>query len=124
MALKSDLMMRIGLKIVEKSMQLESKNSEAKNLKFANLGNHTKAQMASFEPNLEVIKYISLPCLIIHGKENPIFPIDHAKKLTRHIKNSKLLILIDMGYALNPYFFDNILDEIVTHINISKKTLC
>ncbi len=105
-------------------MQRESKNPEAKNLKFANLGNHTKAQMASVEPNLEVIKYISAPCLIIHGTEDPIFPIDHAKSLARHIKNSKLRILKDMGHALNPYFFDKIIDEILTHINQSQKTLC
>src|SRR3990167_627034 len=80
------------VKLVEKAMERESKNPAAKDLKFANLGNHSKAQMASAEPNLKVIKNISVPCLIIHGKEDPIFPVDHAEALAENIKNSKLVL--------------------------------
>ena len=104
-------------KLIESAMERESKNPEAKDLKFANLGNHTKAQMASTEPNLNVIKDISVPCLIIHGKEDPIFPVSHAEALAENIKKSKLVLVNDMGHALNPNYFDEIIKEIVVHVD-------
>ena len=89
---------------------------EAKDLKFANLGNHTKAQMGSAEPNLNVIKDISVPCLIIHGKDDPIFPVSHPQALADNIKNSKLVLINYMGHALNPHYFDEIVKMIVAHV--------
>lgn len=103
-------------KLIERAMAREAENPEAKDLKFANLGNHSKAQMASPEPNLNVIKQITLPCLIIHGKEDPIFPVAHAKVLAENIKNSQLMVIDDMGHALNPHYFDEIIERIVSHI--------
>lgn len=104
-------------KLIEKAMERESQNPEAKDLKFANAGNHAKAQMASSEPNSVFIKNISVPCLIIHGKEDPIFPVNHAQALADAIKNSKLVLIPDMGHALNPDYFDEIIKEIVLHVD-------
>lgn len=102
--------------LVRKAMHRESLNPEARNLKFANLGNHTKAQMASSQPNLEIVKNIKTPCLIIHGAEDPIFPPEHAQALSENIQGSRLALIQDMGHALNPVYFEKIIKEIVNHI--------
>lgn len=105
------------LALVEKAMIREARNIEACDLKFANLGNHSKAQMASPEPNLLVMDKIMVPCLIIHGKEDPIFPVDHAQFLAENIENSRLVLIDKMGHALNPVFFNQIIDELLLHFN-------
>ncbi|KTC68321.1 alpha/beta hydrolase [Legionella birminghamensis] len=102
--------------LLGETMKREAANPTARDLKFANLGNHSKAQMASPEPNLEVIRKIDCPCLIIHGEEDPIFPVEHAKALEDGIRNSRFHLIKTMGHALNPCFFEEMISAIHGHL--------
>jgi pimeloyl-ACP methyl ester carboxylesterase len=79
--------------------------------------NHRQACLASPEDRAPLLKQVHVPILIIHGTEDPIFPLEHGKTLENIIPNSKLLVIENMGHALNPLFQDTIINAIVTHIN-------
>ena len=106
------------LHMIENAMTREESNPDARNVKFANHSNHSKAQIATTEPNLNTLKLISTPTLVIHGTEDPIFPPAHAKAVANSVINGKLLLIDKMGHALNPIFFDQIIDAIIDHTNI------
>jgi pimeloyl-ACP methyl ester carboxylesterase len=99
----------------EKALQRQELNPDAKSLKFANHGNHSKAQMATSEPSLKTLPLIRVPTLVIHGVEDPIFPPAHAEKMAELIPDAKLLIIKQMGHALNPIFFNKITQAIIDH---------
>lgn len=105
--------------LIERSMVREEQNPTAKNLKFANHGNHSKAQMATKEPNLDTLKLIQVPTLVIHGSEDPIFPPAHAQAVAENVKNGRLMLIENMGHALNPDFFEQIIDAIVGHTTLA-----
>lgn len=103
------------LDLIEAAMTREEANDEAKHLQFANHSNHSKAQMATKEPNLETLKLITVPTLVIHGTEDPIFPPAHARAVSEVVPDAEILLIEKMGHALNPVFFDRIIDTIVEH---------
>lgn len=78
--------------------------------------NHASAMQASFEPHRKAADLIKAPTLIIHGTEDPVFPIDHAQALSTAISGSKLAILNDMGHNLNTHFFEEISLLIQAHV--------
>ena len=106
-------------RITEEAMTREEANPEAKNLKFANHGNHSKAQMATSEPNLSTLKLIKVPTLVIHGSEDPIFLPKHAEAIAELVPKAKLLLIEGMGHALNPSYFKEITGAIIEHIQQS-----
>lgn len=51
---------------------------------------------------------INIPTLIIHGAADPILPISHGRAIADSIKNSKFIIIDDMGHMLRPEFLREI----------------
>lgn len=79
--------------------------------------NHALAMLASFEEHKKAPRMIKAPTLIIHGKEDPVFGIDHAHSLSKEIHGSQLIIIDDMGHNLNTKFFEQIISLIRSHAN-------
>lgn len=48
------------------------------------------------------LKEISVPALIVHGSEDPFFPVEHGKALSQEIPNASLLVIKGMGHANIP----------------------
>lgn len=74
--------------------------------------NHAKAMKESFEEHAKAPSLIKAQTLIIQGKEDPVFGIDHGEALKAQIKNSELVIWEDFGHALCPQNFDRIIHKI------------
>lgn len=74
--------------------------------------NHSKAMKASYELHRHAPYLIDVPTLIIHGKKDPIFGIDHAKDLNSKIKSSNLIIWDDFAHAISPKNFTQIINAI------------
>jgi pimeloyl-ACP methyl ester carboxylesterase len=74
-------------------MARQELNPEATDLKFANHGNHSKAQMATTDLVVDKLKSISAPTLVIHGYEDPIFLPKHAEEISKAIPHIKLVII-------------------------------
>lgn len=49
---------------------------------------------------LEKLSRISIPTLVIHGRNDPLIPAEHSIKLARTIPHANLRILDDMGHDL------------------------
>lgn len=62
--------------------------------------NHGLA-VTNSKDRLELIKNIQLPTLIIHGENDPCFPIEHGRYLNKNIPNSKLETVKDMGHMFS-----------------------
>jgi len=78
--------------------------------------NHAQAMKASYEEHKNAPGLIKAPTLIIHGKEDPVFGVDHAYSLKQAISKSQLTIIDDMGHNLNTRFFGQIIFLLKGHI--------
>lgn len=67
------------------------KNPESSN-------NHYRAIMTSYEVHAAAPRHISVPTHIVHGDEDPIFPLEHGKALHAAIVNSTFSIIPGLGH--------------------------
>lgn len=79
--------------------------------------NHGKACFATPEDRTMLLKKVDIPTLIIHGSEDPMLPIAHGRALLDTIPKSELLIIENMGHALNEIFHDEITSAITNFIH-------
>lgn len=74
--------------------------------------NHALATNSS-QDRLELIKKVSKPTLVIHGKHDPCLPLEHGKYLSANIPNSSFVIL-DMGHSFQWSWDAEVANEIIT----------
>ncbi len=72
---------------------------------IANASNHARAQAATPELTADELAGLTLPLLNIHGGGDPIFPPQHARWAAQIVPGARLLLIADMGHALDPAFF-------------------
>lgn len=72
--------------------------------------------MISDKPRTEQLKKLKVPCLIIHGDYDPVFPVEHGKHLAACITNSHLEIIKNMGHGLPDFACKLISDLIVKYL--------
>jgi len=89
--------------------------------KVANHGNHARAQAASPTIPHHELASIAAPTLIIHGADDPIFPPAHAEAAAGTIAGARLLMIADMGHALDPAFFEPVAEAILAHTGTAEK---
>lgn len=51
------------------------------------------------DPWRDKLAKITVPTLVVHGSEDPFFPVEHGKALAQEIPNARLLIVDGMGHA-------------------------
>jgi pimeloyl-ACP methyl ester carboxylesterase len=73
---------------------------------MANNSNNTRAQMATEPLRAEDLMNLAMRVLLIHGSEDPIFPIAHARWAAGLIPGAQLAEIVRMGHALDPAFFE------------------
>lgn len=61
--------------------------------------------MISFCDTLALLDSIATPTLLLHGSDDPIFPVGHAQWAAATIPGSTLRVIDGMGHALDPAFF-------------------
>lgn len=81
---------------------------------MANHSNHSRAQAATRSLTANDLARLSTQCLLIHGECDPIFPIEHAHWAKSHIKDAELLVIPDMGHALDAVFIPRITERVGT----------
>lgn len=64
------------------------------------------------EPWADRLSEISAPTLVIHGDEDPLFPIEHGKSLAAMIPGAELLTLPRVGHELPPRAWDAVIHAI------------
>ena len=58
---------------------------------------------------------ITGPTLVIHGTDDPLFPLEHGAALASEIPAAQLLPLEGAGHGLDPADWETITDAILTH---------
>lgn len=73
--------------------------------------NHALATAASPD-RLELVRGISMPALVIHGKYDPCLPLAHGVYLSEEIPNAVLSVL-DMGHSFQWSWDNEIADKVI-----------
>jgi pimeloyl-ACP methyl ester carboxylesterase len=64
----------------------------------------------------QALKSVTAPTLVIHGSEDPIFPVEHGKATAEAISGAELLIIEGMGHGFsNPEVWPRLVDAIAAH---------
>jgi pimeloyl-ACP methyl ester carboxylesterase len=59
---------------------------------------------------------IMAPTLVIHGDDDPLFPLEHGRALAREIPNAELLVLEGIGHEYPPpWTWDEVVPAILRH---------
>ena len=78
---------------------------------------HAKSMKASFKLHKQAIQHINTSTLILQGQLDPVFPPDHGDALHKNIKGSTLKPMADMGHAISPRMFDQVIEKIDTFLS-------
>jgi pimeloyl-ACP methyl ester carboxylesterase len=100
---------------LQKKMRLR-----ARDLKSAY--NHVFALLISDLKFDHQLKSLSIPTLVIHGKQDPCLPLAHGQSLSRLIEGSQLEIVEEMGHFLAPELSEKISYLICHHVDQYKKS--
>ncbi|WP_420422435.1 alpha/beta fold hydrolase [Simkania sp.] len=76
------------------------------------LANHIKANMLSEELIRKAFCHLEAPVVIFHGTVDPIFPVDHGQALADEIRDSKLLLIPNMGHGIHETLYPLYIEEI------------
>jgi pimeloyl-ACP methyl ester carboxylesterase len=58
---------------------------------------------------------IAAPTLVVHGEQDPVFPLGHAQALQGEIPGAELLILEQAGHELPPQVWDVFVPALIRH---------
>lgn len=61
----------------------------------------------------EFTRRINVPTTVIHGNTDPLVPLEAGLHVHRNIQNARLLVIENMGHALQPPFYQEILSAIL-----------
>lgn len=111
--LRNNKQYKIDVKDIAQKMKYDMRKRKGFNMRVAK--QHTKAIELSGSRYDELCN-ISIPTLVIHGKQDPLVKFEHAKKYAPMIPNAKTLYLNNMGHdlplELNNEITESILDLI------------
>ena len=52
--------------------------------------------------------------LVVHGTEDPLFPLPHGEALARELPNAELLTVEEMGHELPSHTWDQVVPAILS----------
>ena len=58
---------------------------------------------------------ITAPTLVLHGTEDPLFPLPHGEMLAREIPNARLVPMNGAGHELPRAVWDEVIPELIKH---------
>ena len=71
--------------------------------------------VAEGEVSRRRLSSIAVPTLVIHGTEDPMFPLAHGEALAREIHGARLVTLDGAGHGVDQADWDPIARAIVAH---------
>jgi pimeloyl-ACP methyl ester carboxylesterase len=66
---------------------------------------------------------LTVPTLVIHGREDPLHPLEHGQALAREIPGAALLALESTGHELPPAVWDLVIPAIVERTKTEVRTV-
>lgn len=78
-------------------------------------GNHLRA-LDRTPPLTARIGAIRVPTLVVHGRQDNVFPVEHGRALCRAIANARLVELDDMGHIFPPQWCSDVHALVLEHL--------
>jgi pimeloyl-ACP methyl ester carboxylesterase len=63
----------------------------------------------------EPLSTIAVPTVVIHGTQDPMFPLEHGEALAREIPGARLLTLEETGHGVERADWETIARAILAH---------
>jgi pimeloyl-ACP methyl ester carboxylesterase len=82
--------------------------------------NHYLVESAS-EPT-RTLGELTMPTLVVHGADDPLFPLAHGQALARLIPGAQLLVLDRTGHELPRRTWDVVLPVLLAHLHTAEST--
>lgn len=70
---------------------------------------------------VEKLRSLSIPTLVVHGKSDPLIPLEHGKKTAKLIPNADTLWIDGMGHTLPKIYSDEVVPSIIHHVKSAEK---
>lgn len=77
--------------------------------------NHTLAGAAPEELTVRDLARISAPTLVLHGAEDPMYPLPHAEATAAAVPGARLVVVEGLGHSLPAALDGRLADEILRH---------
>jgi pimeloyl-ACP methyl ester carboxylesterase len=97
----------------EAGLRAAAERVVARSRNVASAGNHALADSGP-EPTRS-LGDLDVPTLVIHGTEDPLFPLPHGHALARMIPGAELLVVDGMGHELPRWTWDTTVPAILAH---------
>jgi pimeloyl-ACP methyl ester carboxylesterase len=59
--------------------------------------------------------YLATPTLVVHGGQDPAFPLDHGQYLADHIPGARLIVMDKAGHEVPEPLWDFFVDAVLEH---------
>ena len=66
-------------------------------------------------PRTGLLPQVSAPTLVIHGEADPLVPVAHGRHTAELVPGAELVVVEEMGHALEPYFLPQIRSAMLEH---------
>jgi pimeloyl-ACP methyl ester carboxylesterase len=76
---------------------------------------------AEGDPPREPLSSIGVPTLVIHGTEDPMFPLEHGEVLVRELAEARLLTLAGAGHGVERADWETIARAILAHTDAATR---
>ena len=97
----------------EEALRAASERVAARSKDLASAANHFVADPGP-EPT-RALTEVDVPALVIHGAEDPLFPLPHGEELARLVPGAELLVVERMGHELPHHAWDAVVPAILAH---------
>jgi pimeloyl-ACP methyl ester carboxylesterase len=77
--------------------------------------------LAEGEVSRRPLSSIAVPTLVIHGTEDPMFPLAHGEALAREIRGARLLTLEGAGHGVERADWEKIARAILAHTGVADR---
>jgi pimeloyl-ACP methyl ester carboxylesterase len=71
--------------------------------------------LGSTPPGSDRITDLVAPTLVVHGEEDPVFPVAHGQALAAEIPGARLMIIRSLGHEVPPRIWDELVPAVVRH---------
>lgn len=68
-------------------------------------------------PQYDQLRKIRAETLVIHGEQDPLLPICYGREIVKQIAGAKLHVLENVGHAMPPEVWDEVVEAISRHIS-------
>lgn len=72
-------------------------------------------------PRSAALGHVNIPTLVIHGDEDPVFPVAHGEQLAEAIPDARLVVMPQMGHGIAPSTIPTILSLLLEHLQQAQK---